>query len=314
MQDLSDLRNILEDYNSLCRRIEETALLCEMGIDEGDESVSGEIKDSISTIQTDLEAMEIRVLLHEPYDKNNAIFSLQAGAGGTEAQDWVDILFRMYFRWAESKKMKVEVLDKLPGDEAGIKSVTALIKGDYAFGYLKAERGVHRLVRISPFDSSGRRHTSFASVEVIPEVEEDDEIEIDPGDLRIDTYRSGGAGGQHVNKTDSAVRITHQPTGIVVQCQSERSQHANRLTAMKILQARLLELEMQERERKLAEQRGEQPEIGWGSQIRSYIFQPYTLVKDHRTDIEIGNVEAVVDGDIDPFIFSFLQHRAKSNR
>ena len=314
MQDLSDLRNILEDYNSLCRRIEETALLWEMGIDEGDESVSGEIKDSISTIQTDLEAMEIRVLLHEPYDKNNAIFSLQAGAGGTEAQDWVDILFRMYFRWAESKKMKVEVLDKLPGDEAGIKSVTALIKGDYAFGYLKAERGVHRLVRISPFDSSGRRHTSFASVEVIPEVEEDDEIEIDPGDLRIDTYRSGGAGGQHVNKTDSAVRITHQPTGIVVQCQSERSQHANRLTAMKILQARLLELEMQERERKLAEQRGEQPEIGWGSQIRSYIFQPYTLVKDHRTDIEIGNVEAVVDGDIDPFIFSFLQHRAKSNR
>jgi peptide chain release factor 2 len=233
--------------------------------------------------------------------------SLHAGAGGTEAQDWVQMLLRMYTRWAERKGYIVQTLDFLPGEEAGIKSVTLLIKGENAYGYLKSEKGVHRLVRISPFDASGRRHTSFASVDVIPEIDDDIEIQINPEDIKIDTYRSGGAGGQHVNKTDSAVRITHIPTGIVVQCQNERSQHSNRLTAMKILKARLFEIYMEEQKEKLDELRGEQREIAWGSQIRSYVFHPYNMVKDHRTNVEVGNINAVMDGEIDIFINAYLR-------
>jgi peptide chain release factor 2 len=307
MRKLTGLKDLLEQYNSLVLRAEDVSILWEMAVEENDQSLSSDIETELRSVEEDLENMELQLLLGEPYDINNAIISLNAGAGGTEAQDWVDMLFRMYVRWAEKKGMKVEILDHLPGEEAGTKNVTALVKGDYAYGCLKAERGVHRLVRISPFDASGRRHTSFASVEVIPEVEEDNSVEINPNDLRIDTYRSGGAGGQHVNKTDSAVRITHLPTGIVAQCQNERSQHANRLRAMRILQARLFELQRREKERELEAQRGEQQEIGWGSQIRSYVFQPYTMVKDHRTNYEIGNIESVMDGNIDPFIQAYLR-------
>lgn len=308
MQKLTNLKNALEEFNSLARRVEDISVLWGMAMEEDDQSLAPEIEKEIHSAEDELEGMELRLLLGDSYDMNNAIISLNAGAGGTEAQDWVDMLFRMYFRWAEKNGMKVEVMDELPGEEAGTKNITALIKGSYAYGYLKSERGVHRLVRISPFDASGRRHTSFASVEVIPEVEEDNDVDINPNDLRIDTYRSGGAGGQHVNKTDSAVRITHLPTGIVVQCQNERSQHANRLGAMKILKGRLFERQMREKEKELAAQRGRQQEIGWGSQIRSYVFQPYTMVKDHRTNFEMGNIESVMDGNIDPFIKAYLRH------
>ncbi len=248
----------------------------------------------------------METLLHGPYDRNNAIVSLHAGAGGTEAMDWVAMLFRMYTRWCEDKGYEVKVLDMLPGEEAGIKSVTFHVIGPNAYGYLRCERGVHRLVRISPFDASGRRHTSFASVDVMPELEDDAEIEIRPEDLRIDTYRSSGAGGQHVNKTESAVRITHIPTGIVVQCQNERSQIQNRETAMKMLKARLLELKEREQEEKLRQLKGEVKKIEWGSQIRSYVFHPYNLVKDHRTGAETGNIQAVMDGELDQFINAYL--------
>ncbi|HEY8449964.1 MAG TPA: peptide chain release factor 2, partial [Bacillota bacterium] len=250
------------------------------------------------------------LLLTGEYDAEDAILSLHPGAGGTESQDWAEMLMRMYVRWAERKGFEVRVLDYLEGEEAGLKSATLSIRGRYAYGFLKAEKGVHRLVRISPFDASGRRHTSFASVDVLPDLEDDGDVEIRPEDLRIDTFRSGGAGGQHVNKTDSAVRITHLPTGIVVSCQNERSQHANREAAMKILKARLRKLKEEERERQLAELRGEQGEIAWGNQIRSYVFHPYTLVKDHRTGVEVGNVQAVMDGDIDVFIYALLEQRA----
>jgi peptide chain release factor 2 len=251
-------------------------------------------------------------LLSGPYDRGNAIISLHAGAGGTEAQDWVEMLMRMYMRWAEGHNYRVGVVDMLPGDEAGVKSVTLEITGQNVYGYLRSEKGVHRLVRISPFDAAGRRHTSFASVDVLPVVREDLDIEINPEELKVDTYRSGGAGGQHVNKTDSAVRITHLPSGIVVQCQSERSQISNRNTAMKLLKSKLLDLEMKKKEAELAAMRGDQMEIAWGSQIRSYVFHPYSLVKDHRTGVEIGNVNAVMDGDIDSFIASFLRESAKT--
>lgn len=311
MQRLTVLKESLEGFKSLAGRVEDLSVLWEIASEENDESLAPQLEKELSSVEEDLEAMELRLLLGDTYDINNAIISLNAGAGGTEAQDWVDMLFRMYSRWAEKNNMKIEVLDVLPGEEAGTKNLTALVRGNYAYGYLKAERGVHRLVRISPFDASGRRHTSFASLEVIPEIEEDNSVEINPGDLRIDTYRSGGAGGQHVNKTDSAVRITHLPTGIVVQCQNERSQHANRLTAMKILAARLFEVQRREKERELAAQRGEQQEIGWGSQIRSYVFQPYTMVKDHRTGYETGNIEAVMNGNIDGFIRAYLRQYQK---
>ena len=308
MQRLTGLRDALENFNRLASRMEDVSVLWQMAMEEKDQTFASDIERELHSVEEDMDSMELQLLLGDPLDMNNAIISLNAGAGGTESQDWVDMLFRMYSRWAEKHDMNLEILDLLPGEEAGTKNLTALISGNYAYGYLKAERGVHRLVRISPFDSSGRRHTSFASVEVIPEVEEDNTIEINPTELRIDTYRSGGAGGQHVNKTDSAVRITHLPSGIVVQCQNERSQHANRLGAMKILRGRLFERQLREKEKELALQRGDHQEIGWGSQIRSYVFQPYTLVKDHRTNFEIGNIEAVMNGNIDPFIRAYLRH------
>lgn len=266
-----------------------------------------ELSGELDRITAQLDALELKRMLGGPNDKKNAILSINAGAGGTEACDWADMLFRMYKRWAEDHGFRVEVLDLLAGDAAGIKNATVVVRNDYAYGYLKAEKGVHRLVRISPFDANKRRHTSFASVDVCPEIEEDVHVEIDENDLRIDTFRSSGPGGQHVNVTDSAVRITHIPTGIVVQCQNERSQHKNRSTAMKVLRSRLYEHEMRKREEELKKAHGEKMEIAWGSQIRSYVFQPYTMVKDHRTKVETSNVEAVMDGELDRFIHSYLK-------
>lgn len=288
-------------------------VLAELASEEEDDSVLGEIGSGVASLSRDLEKLQLQTLLSGEYDRNGAILSIHPGAGGTESQDWAQMLLRMYSRYAEQSGYEVTVLDLLPGDEAGIKSVTLEILGEYAYGYLRAEKGVHRLVRISPFDSNARRHTSFASVDVMPAIQDDGEIEIDPVDLRIDTYRSGGAGGQHVNKTDSAVRITHLPTGIVVQCQNERSQHSNRLTAMKILRAKLAEHRQAEHEAKLGELRGDVQEIAWGSQIRSYVFHPYNMVKDHRTQVEVGNVSAVMDGEISTFIEAYLRWTASSH-
>jgi peptide chain release factor 2 len=280
----------------------------ELAVEENDESFVPDITAGIKTLVAKLEAFELQLLLNNPYDKSNAILELHPGAGGTESQDWAEMLLRMYRRYGESKGYKVEVLDYLPGDEAGVKSVTLLFKGHNAYGYLKAEKGVHRLVRISPFDASGRRHTSFVSCDVVPEIEDDNnEIEIRTEDLRVDTFRSSGAGGQHINTTDSAVRITHIPTGIVVACQTERSQISNRDRAMKMLRSKLLERRIEEAEKELAAIRGEQSDIAWGSQIRSYVFHPYSMVKDHRTGAETGNVSAVMDGDLDPFIDAYLR-------
>jgi len=300
------LKRPLLAWQELSAEIEDLGVLLELGAAEHDESTMAEIKAELENLTVKMEELELTTLLGGEHDGSNAYLSIHSGAGGTEAQDWVGMLFRMYTRWAEDWGFKADIIDLMPGDEAGMKNATLLIKGENAYGYLRAEKGVHRLVRISPFDASGRRHTSFASVDVIPEVEDDDEVELDPGDLRIDTYRASGAGGQHVNKTDSAVRITHEPTGIVVQCQGERSQHANRERAMQLLRARLLERKMEEQEAKMEELRGEQSEIAWGSQIRSYVFCPYTMVKDHRTGFETGNVQAVMDGALDPFIQAYL--------
>lgn len=310
MQQLTKLKDKVEEIKRLETKLEDIEVLYELGKEEGEEAVDAEIAQELKELDGLLEKMELETLLNDRYDRNNAILTLHPGAGGTESQDWTDMLYRMYTRWAENKGYKVEVLDYLPGEEAGIKSVTISIEGENAYGYLKAEKGVHRLVRISPFDASGRRHTSFSAVEVMPEVSDETTIEIDPKDLKVDTYRASGAGGQHVNKTSSAVRITHIPTGIVVQCQSERSQISNRATAMKILQSKLLELQMKEKEKEMAELKGEQQEIGWGSQIRSYVFHPYSMVKDHRTGVEKGNVHAVMDGDIDDFITEYLKMQA----
>lgn len=309
-QTLANLKEKVKKVAGLFEELEELEVTWELSQEEGDESLLPLLSQGLKEFFQKLEGLELETLLDGPYDRNNAILSLHAGAGGTEAQDWTGILYRMYTRWCEDQGYELEILDYLSGDEAGIKSVTLLVKGENAYGYLKAEKGVHRLVRISPFDASGRRHTSFSSVDVMPELETEQEIHIDPSEIRVDTYRAGGAGGQHVNKTDSAVRITHLPTGIVVQCQNERSQHANRLAAMKLLQAKLLMLKQQEEEEKLAQLRGEQKEIAWGSQIRSYIFHPYTLVKDHRTNLEIGNIQAVMDGNITPFIEAYLHQQA----
>lgn len=312
MQKLTALKEKVNLYEGLRQEIEDLATLRELGLEEDDHSVAGEINKGLKKLQEKLDELELALLLKGPYDKENAIIALHAGAGGTEAQDWVEMLLRMYTRWAESRGYKVEILDFLQGDEAGVKSVTIQISGEYAFGYMQSEKGVHRLVRISPFDTSGRRHTSFASVDVLPQVEENLDITIDTEELKIDTYRSGGAGGQHVNKTDSAVRITHLPTGIIVQCQSERSQISNRAKAMKMLQAKLLDLQLRQQEEELTALRGDQQDISWGSQIRSYVFQPYCLIKDHRTNVEMGNVGAVMDGDIDMFISAYLQMKAKA--
>lgn len=303
------LKHDVERYEKMKARIEDLMVLVQLAIEEDkiDADIIKEIEGNAASLKKDMEEFKLLTLLKGKYDKNNCIFSLHAGAGGTEAQDWAQMLLRMYTRWAEMKGYEVQTLDFLTGEEAGIKSVTLLIKGENAYGYLKAEKGVHRLVRISPFDSSGRRHTSFASVDVIPEIDDDIEIQINNEDLKIETYRAGGAGGQHVNKTDSAVRITHIPTGIVVQCQNERSQHSNRLTAMKILRARLFEKIEEEQKEKIDELRGEYKEIAWGNQIRSYVFHPYSMAKDHRTNIEVGNINSVMDGEIDVFINAYLR-------
>jgi len=274
---------------------------------ELDEELLNELISNSKKIEKKLEDLEIQTLFSGKYDSNNAIITLHPGAGGTESQDWVQMLYRMYGKWASSNGFILKELDYLEGDEAGIKSVTALISGDNAYGYLKGEMGVHRLVRISPFDSGGRRHTSFASVEVLPEITDDLEVQINPEDLRIDTYRASGAGGQHINKTDSAVRITHIPTNIVVACQSERSQTMNKETAMKMLKSKLLDLKEKQNKETIDELKGEQKDIAWGSQIRSYVFCPYTLVKDHRTNYEVGNVEAVMDGDLNQFMYEYLK-------
>ncbi|MGL4737375.1 MAG: peptide chain release factor 2 [Cellulosilyticaceae bacterium] len=306
LQKLKSYKETVEQYDKLCMSFEDVLTLIEMGIEEDDTEVAEEAKEEAESFKTRYEQMRIATLLDGEYDSNNAILSLHAGAGGTEACDWVSMLYRMYNRWAERKGYKIEVLDYLDGDEAGIKSVTIQLSGENAYGYLKAEKGIHRLVRISPFDSSGRRHTSFASCDVMPQLPDDIEVDIRADDLKIDTYRSSGAGGQHVNTTDSAVRITHMPTGVVVQCQNERSQIQNREKCMQMLKAKLFEKEREEQMATLDGIRGEKKEIGWGSQIRSYVFHPYNMVKDHRTSEETGNTGAVMDGDIDRFINAYL--------
>lgn len=302
------LKSVVQEVSTLEEGLENSEVLFEMYKEESDEDTHQELIEQLNTLQQIANDFELKMLLSGEFDANNAILELHPGAGGTESQDWGEMLLRMYQRFADKKGFKVETVDYLPGDEAGIKSVTLLIKGHNAYGYLKAEKGVHRLVRISPFDSSGRRHTSFVSCEVTPEFDNDNiEIEINSEDIKIDTYRASGAGGQHVNTTDSAVRITHQPTGIVVTCQNERSQIKNREQAMKMLKAKLYQKKIEEQEAELAAIRGEQKEIGWGSQIRSYVFHPYSMVKDHRTNVETGNTNAVMDGDIDLFIDAYLK-------
>lgn len=299
-------KNLIEKYNFLVTEKDEEEVLIDF-VENGEESFEEELLEKHRLLKKDTENFEIALLLDGEYDGNNAIVTIHSGAGGTEACDWADMLYRMYTRWCNLKNYKISEMDYLAGDGAGLKSVTFLVEGINAYGYLKTEKGVHRLVRISPFDANKKRHTSFASVEVMPEVDENVEVEINPTDIRIDTYRASGAGGQHVNMTDSAVRITHFPTGIVVTCQKERSQLNNRETAMKLLKSKLLEVEMKKKEEELKKIQGEQTDIGWGNQIRSYVFQPYALVKDHRTNTEIGNVKAVMDGEIDDFINSYLR-------
>ena len=312
----SHLEKEINKWREAERRLEDLDVLIELSEEEaeeeGDGALYGEIKDGIKELRRNLEHLEIETLLAGEMDINNAIVSIHPGAGGTESQDWAQMLMRLYTRWAERHGYKVEIMDYQPGDEAGIKDVTFNVIGDYAYGYLKAESGVHRLVRISPFDANKRRHTSFASVFVYPEIEDDISVEISEDDLRVDTYRASGAGGQHVNKTSSAVRLTHIPTGIVAQCQNERSQHKNKATAMKILRARLYELKRLEQEKKMEGFAAEKKDIAWGSQIRSYVLQPYQMVKDHRTEVEMGNVTAVLDGDIDMFIEAYLTAQAKA--
>ncbi len=302
-------KEIYQAFHALEEEQESMEISLELLKEEADEDLQEELEKDIKAYMATISEFELKLMLSDPYDKNNAILELHPGAGGTESQDWGSMLLRMYQRWSEKKGFKVEMLDYQAGDEAGIKSVTLLIKGHNAYGYLKAEKGVHRLVRISPFDSSGRRHTSFVSVDVMPELDGDIEIEVRTEDLKIDTYRATGAGGQHINTTDSAVRMTHIPSGIVVTCQSERSQLKNREQAMKMLKTKLYQKEQEEKERELAEIRGEQKEIGWGSQIRSYVFHPYSMVKDHRTNYETGNIQAVMDGDLDDFINAYLRSR-----
>ena len=306
LQQTAALKAKVQGYDDLVSKYEEINTIIEMGREEDDEELLEEAKTIKEEFLKEYDELKISTLLDGEYDKENAIVTLHAGEGGTEACDWVSMLFRMYTRWAEKRGFKVETLDYLEGDEAGIKSVTFSVEGMNAYGYLKSEKGVHRLVRVSPFDSSGRRHTSFASADVMPEIDDDIEIQVNPDDIRVDTYRASGAGGQHVNKTSSAIPITHFPTGVVVQCQNERSQHSNKDMAMKMLKSKLLELKIEEQMNKLAEIRGDVKINAWGSQIRSYVFMPYTLVKDVRTGEETGNIQSVMDGNIDPFINAYL--------
>ncbi len=305
-QEISRLKSVVQSWEKLKEQEENLRVLLELAEESGDEDLEQEFKTELEEFRAQVEDLELKSILGGPDDPKNAILTIHAGAGGTEAQDWAQMLLRMYTRWIERRGFQYHVLDLLPGEEAGIKSAVLEVRGEYAYGYLKAEAGVHRLVRLSPFDANHRRHTSFASVFVYPEIESDVEIEINPKDLRIDTYRASGAGGQHVNKTDSAVRITHIPTGIVVQCQTERSQHMNRDSAMKILRSRLYQKKMEEEAEKRSEIEKGKKDIAWGSQIRSYVFHPYNMVKDHRTNVETGNTQAVMDGDIDRFIRAFL--------
>ena len=310
VREMSHLKSAVRAFDKLKSKYDDALTLVELALETGEEDVYDEAKADYDFILADLETQKLATLLSGEYDANNAILTFHAGAGGTEAQDWAQMLYRMYTRWAERHGFKYKILDYLDGDEAGIKSASILIEGENAYGFLKSEAGVHRLVRISPFDASGRRQTSFASLEVMPELSDDTDIEINPSDLKVDTYRAGGAGGQHVNKTESAVRITHIPTGVVVACQNERSQIQNREVAMKMLKAKLAEIKEREHLEKIEDIKGVQKEIGWGSQIRSYVFMPYTLVKDHRTNFEMGNVSAVMDGELDGFINAYL--KAKS--
>ena len=310
MAELSRLSEDVTAYDRLAQRVSDAAILWELASGEDDAATATEAENEISSIERDLDALEVTALLGGEFDDSPAILEVHAGEGGTDSQDWAETLQRLYMRWAEQHGFKTQLLELTPGEEAGIKSATLTIEGRHAYGLLSAERGVHRLVRISPFDAAKRRHTSFASVDATPEVDEDVEVEVNPDDLRVDTYRSSGAGGQHVNVTDSAVRITHIPTGIVVSCQNERSQMQNRAVAMRVLKSRLVARAMEEREAELAALRGEKREIGFGSQIRSYVMHPYQMVKDHRTGVETGNVSAVLDGDIDRFIEAELRRRA----
>jgi len=305
----ASLKEQIDSWNKVYTEVEEAKILAEMASEEDDLSILKEVEKEVGRLEKEVSRLELQAFLGEPDDRRNAIVAINAGAGGTEAQDWAEMLFRMYAKWAQDKGMEVSVIDFLAGEEAGIKNVTFTVKGPYAYGLLKSEHGIHRMVRISPFDATGRRHTSFASVSVYPEVDTDIKIEINEKDLRIDTYRASGPGGQHVNKTSSAVRITHLPTGIVVQCQNEKSQHRNKEMAMKVLRAKLYELEKKKQEEKKQEIHESQKEIAWGSQIRSYVFNPYRLVKDHRTNVEIGDLERVMNGDIDPFIDAYLKMR-----
>ena len=307
LKQISTIKGKIARYNDLAEKFDDTQTILEIAIEGDDESLYPDAKESFDSLSSAYESLKLETLLSGEYDANNAILTLHAGAGGTEAQDWALMLYRMFVRWAERHNFKVKTLDMLDGDEAGIKSAVISIEGVNAYGFLKSESGVHRLVRVSPFDSSGRRHTSFASLEVMPEIDDDTEIEISDDDLKVDTYRSSGAGGQHVNKTESAIRITHIPTGIIVACQNERSQHQNREMAMKMLKSKLLEIKEREHLEKIEDIKGVQKEIAWGSQIRSYVFMPYTLAKDHRTGFEMGNIDAVMDGDIDGFINAYLK-------
>ena len=310
---VKQIQNKLDKYNKINSELLNLESLNDLLLIEYEQDLSEELLKNTNTLEKEIDKLEIQTLLSGKYDKNNAILTLHPGAGGTESQDWAEMLYRMYSKWAASNGYKLKELDYLEGDEAGIKSVTFSISGENAYGYLKGEMGVHRLVRISPFDTGGRRHTSFASLEVLPEITEDIVLEINPEDLRIDTYRASGAGGQHINKTDSAVRITHIPTNIVVACQSERSQIQNKETAMKMLKSKLLELKEKEQKEKIEDLKGVQKDIAWGSQIRSYVFCPYTMVKDHRTNYEVGNIEAVMDGELNDFMESYLKMINKNN-
>ena len=312
LSEIKKIKGKYTKYKELEKELNNLIELSELVQQEYDEEIANDIIKNTKKEQRNLEKLELEILLSGKYDSNNAIITIHPGAGGTESQDWAEMLYRMYTRWATKNEYEVKELDYLEGEEAGIKSVTFEVIGQNAYGYMKSEKGVHRLVRISPFDSGGRRHTSFASVEVLPEITEDIEININPDDLRIDTYRASGAGGQHINKTSSAVRITHIPTNIVVACQSERSQIQNRETAMKMLKSKLFDLKEQEHKEKIEDLKGEQRDIAWGSQIRSYVFCPYTMVKDHRTNYEVGNVQGVMDGDLDGFMESFLKLEVRS--
>ena len=304
------MQKVVEGWASAEREREDLQVLCELGEESADEATLLEVRELLPVLEARIGKMEFARMLSGEHDSFNAIFSINAGAGGTEAQDWAEMLMRMYLRYCEEKGFKTEITDYQPGEEAGIKGVTFTVEGDYAYGWLRAEIGIHRLVRISPYDSNARRHTSFSSVFVFPELPDDIAVEVNDKDLRVDTYRSSGAGGQHVNKTDSAIRITHIPTGVVVSCQNERSQHKNRATAMKQLKARLFELELRKKEEEAAAITGDKKEIGWGSQIRSYVLHPYRMVKDHRTSYETSNTEAVLDGDLDAFVEAYLLSRA----